>query len=199
MASIHSAAHALPVQGSGRIGTAWWGMLCLIATEALLFAFFIFSFLYLGSQTAADWPPGGPPALRLALPNTVLLILSSIVLEWSSRGIARRQKKRWIGGLAATIVMGSAFIAIQLTEWSNKTFKFADDAYSSSYFSLTGLHLAHVAAGVIALAAVLVWSIQGRFTPERHEPATLAALYWHFVDVVWLTVFTVIYIVPRLS
>lgn len=199
MADIHPAAHALPVQGKGPVGTAWWGMICLIATEALLFAFLIFSFLYLGSQTAADWPPGGPPALRLALPNTILLILSSIVVQWASKGIARRERGRWIGGLIATILMGALFIAVQLREWSNKTFSFTDDSYSSAYFTLTGIHLAHVAAGLIALLALLAWSVGGHLTRERHESASLVILYWHFVDLVWVTVFTVIYLVPRLS
>lgn len=189
----------LPVQGTGRVGTAWWGMLCLIATEALLFAFFLFSFLYLGSQAAGNWPPGGPPALKLALPNTALLIVSSVVLQWGLSGVEKRRRWRWLGALVATILMGAGFVAVQLLEWSKKPFSFPDNAYSSCYFTLTGVHLAHVVLGLIALSTIAFWSVEGRFSPERHEHISIAALYWHFVDVVWLAVFTVIYLVPRLS
>jgi len=199
MAEIRTLDETLPVQGTGRVGTAWWGMVCLIATEALLFAFFIFAFLYLGTQSAGDWPPGGPPALRLALPNTILLLASSVVLQWGLGGVESRRRGRWLGGLIATIVMGTAFVAVQALEWSNKPFGMGSNAYGSAYFSLTGLHMAHVAAGLIALTVILVWSLLGRFSPERHEHVSLAALYWHFVDVVWLTVFTTVYLVPRFT
>jgi heme/copper-type cytochrome/quinol oxidase subunit 3 len=189
----------LPVQGVGPAGTAWWGMMTLIATEGIMFAYLIFCLLYLGAQSAGDWPPGGPPKLTLAFPNTILLIASSASLEWGKRGIPRGQRGRWIGALAVTIVMGAVFVFIQSREWANKSFGIATDSYGSAYFTLTGLHMAHVVAGLIALLFVLVWSLQRRFTPERHEHLSLASLYWHFVDAVWLCVFTAVYLVPRLT
>ena len=199
MSEIRTLANSLPVQGTGRVGTAWWGMVCLIATEALLFAFFLFAFLYLGTQAATGWPPGGPPALRLALPNTILLLASSVVLQWGLGGVERRRRWRWLGALGVTILMGAGFVAVQVLEWSNKPFALTTSAYGSAYFSLTGLHMAHVAAGLIALLVIFLWSVLGRFSPERHEHVSLAALYWHFVDAVWLTVFTVVYLVPRFT
>lgn len=196
---VDASPQALPVQGTGRIGTAWWGMLCLIATESLLFAFFLFSFLYLGTQATTGWPAGGPPSLALALPDTILLLLSSVVLQWGLWGVEKKRRWRWLGALGATILMGAGFIAVQAVEWSHKSFGLATSAYGSAYFSLTGLHMAHVAAGLIGLAVIFAWSLEGRFSPERHEHVSLAALYWHFVDAVWLAVFTTVYLVPRFT
>jgi len=176
-------------------------MLCLIATEAILFVYLIFSYLYLGAQSPGSWPPDGPPALRLALPDTCILLLSSAVLEWGKR-MHRREHRRgtaWIVGLALTILLGAAFVGIQGVEWSRKSFAFSDDSYSCAYFTLTGLHLLHVVAGLIALSVVLAWSLAGRFRGQGYEQPRLAVLYWHFVDAVWLVVFAVIYLLPRIG
>ena len=85
MSDAKLAREMLPVNGSGSLATGWWGMLCLIATEGILFAYLIFSYAYLGIQAPGSWPPGGAPPLRLALPNTILLLASSVVLEIGSR------------------------------------------------------------------------------------------------------------------
>jgi len=201
MAEATLADRAIAVRGSGRVGTAWWGMLCLIATEAILFVYLIFSFLYLGAQSPGSWPPDGPPALRLALPDTAILLVSSGVLQWALGGQRRAEARswRWIGGLVVTILLGTAFVAIQLLEWSRKNFAFADGSYSCAYFTLTGLHLLHVIAGLLALLVVLAWSIWGRLRGPLFEQPRLAVLYWHFVDAVWLVVFTAVYLAPRIS
>jgi len=195
------ARQSLPVRGTGPIGTAWWGMLCLIATEAILFVYLIFSFLYLGAQSPGSWPPDGPPALRLALPDTCILLMSSAVLEWGKR--RRREQHRrgtaWIAGLVITILLGAAFVAIQAVEWLHKSFAFSDDSYSCAYFTLTGLHLLHVIAGLIALLVVLAWSLAGRLRGHAYEQPRFAVLYWHFVDAVWLVVFATIYLLPRIG
>src|SRR5205085_8438723 len=152
----------LPVNGTGRLATGWWGMLCLLATEGILFAYLIFSYAYLGAAYPGDWPPGGAPSLRLALPNTLLLLASSVLLELGLRGheSGRRGWAPW--ALLGTALMGALFMLVQLKEWSNKAFTFTGGAYGACYFTLTGFHLAHVAAGVLALAVLACWSWQGR-------------------------------------
>ena len=85
MARASTASTALPVHGEGLVGTPWWGMLCLIATEGILFVYLIFSYGYLASQARGPFVPGGPPALDLALPATILLLASSGTAEWSKR------------------------------------------------------------------------------------------------------------------
>ncbi len=200
MAEAISRSQRLPVHGRGRVGTPWWGMLSLIATEGILFAYLIFSYAYLGSQgPSAHWPPtGGPPPATLALIATALLIASSGTAEWGKR-VARRgnlERARLAYGL--TIALGIGFVALSAREWADKPFKLSDNSYSSIYFLLTGTHLAHVAAGLVALVVVLVWSLAGRVHAGHDQHRTLVTLYWHFVDIVWLFVFATVYLSPRL-
>ena len=104
----------LPVGGHGMVSTAWWGMACLIATEAILFVYLIFSYAYLGSQQSGPWPPLGPPSLKLAVPNTVILIASSLLLGFGLRSFRRHHDRRkLVIALAGTIVLGVAFVTIQ--------------------------------------------------------------------------------------
>ena len=190
----------LPIGGEGIVSTAWWGMVCLIATEAILFAYLIFSYIYLGSQQAGPWPPSGPPSLRLALPNTAILIASSFLLEWGMRRFkASRNRRRLALALLGTIVLGAIFVTIQGFEWADKPFQFSTNAYSSAYFILTGVHMAHVVVGLLMLIMLLVWTLMGRFDHAHHEHLPLGALYWHFVDVVWLVVFTTAYLAPQFT
>ena len=198
MAEARTLDQTLPVHGRGQVGTAWWGMLCLFATEGILFAYLIFSYAYLGSQGYSDWPPSGPPALRLAIPATILLVGSSFVLEWAKRNAHRGKVGRGRIGLGITIAMGAGFMALSLKEWTDKPFALADSSYSSIYFLLTGTHLAHVALGLAALIVLFAWSIAGRVGGGHEQHRALATLYWHFVDVVWLFVFLTIYVSPRM-
>jgi heme/copper-type cytochrome/quinol oxidase subunit 3 len=190
----------LPVGGEDTVSTAWWGMACLIATEAILFVYLIFSYIYLGSQQSGPWPPSGPPSLKLAGPNTLILIASSFLLGWGLRGFRRnRDRRRLALALAGTIVLGATFVTIQGFEWAAKPFSLATNAYSSAFFILTGVHMAHVAAGLLMLIVLLIWTLQRRFEGAHHEHLPLGGLYWHFVDVVWIAVFTTAYLAPQFS
>lgn len=200
MAEARTLDERLPVHGMGLVGTPWWGMLCLIATEGILFAYLIFSYAYLGSQGYQAWPStSGPPSLTLAIPATILLVGSSFVLEYAKRRARRGAVGVARSALGVAILMGAGFIGLSLKEWSDKPFKLTTDSYSSIYFVLTGTHLAHVAIGLIALIVLLFWSLNGRVGPGHEQHRTLATLYWHFVDVVWLFVFATIYLSPRLA
>ncbi|MBV1691376.1 cytochrome c oxidase subunit 3 [Novosphingobium sp. G106] len=200
MADAKTLDERLPVHGMGQIGTPWWGMLCLFATEGILFAYLIFSYAYLGSQGFQAWPPtGGPPSLSLAIPATVLLVGSSFVLEFAKRRARTGDIALARVALVIGILMGAGFIALGLKEWSDRPFSLSTDSYSSIYFVLTGTHLAHVALGLIALTVLLVWSMTGRIAPGHEQHRSLITLYWHFVDVVWLFVFATVYLAPRLA
>ena len=190
----------LPIHGQGLVGTPWWGVLCLIATEGILFAYLIFSYAYLGSQGGgSQWPTSGPPSLALALPATVLLVGSSFVLEWGKREARKDRLDRCRIAIGVTLLMGAGFFALSMKEWADKPFSFSTNSYSSIYFLLTGTHLAHVIAGLVALLVLLIWSLSGRVHAGHEQHRALVTLYWHFVDVVWLFVFTTIYISPRLA
>jgi heme/copper-type cytochrome/quinol oxidase subunit 3 len=177
----------------------WWAMVWTIATEAALFAFLLFSFFYLGSQSRSPWPPSGPLALKLSLPNTIILILSSIAYAWGERGIRAGDRARLRLGLAIAFILGLIFIIIQGIEWSNQPFGARDGAFGSLFYTITGFHGAHVVVGLLMNMLVQIWAARGTFTRESHLAVTNAGMYWHFVDIVWLFVFASLYVSPRLG
>ncbi|MGE5537545.1 MAG: cytochrome c oxidase subunit 3 [Gemmatimonas sp.] len=190
----------LPIGSIGRRATGWWAMLFIVATEAAIFAYLLFSYYFFAIQPhSAPWPPGGPPELRLALPNTVILIASSVAVWWGEEGIRRGGSGRLTIALLIAFVLGVAFVVIQGLEWSNKTFSFSSGVFGSLYYTITGFHMAHVVVGLVVLLAMLAWSALGYFNAVRHAAISIGALYWHFVDVVWLTVFFTFYVTPRIG
>lgn len=199
MSEARTLDQTLPVHGQGEIGTPWWGMVCLIATEAILFAYLIFSYAYLGSQHVGHWPESGPPSLKLALPATILLLGSSFVLEWGKRAARRGRLGANQLATAITILMGAGFAGLEIKEWIDKPFGLSADSYSSIYYLLTGTHLVHVLLGLLALVVLLAWSLAGKLHRGHEQHRALGTLYWHFVDVVWLFVFATVYLSPRLT
>jgi heme/copper-type cytochrome/quinol oxidase subunit 3 len=199
MTEIARAPITLPVGSKGHYASGWWGMLAVIATEASLFAYLLFSYYYLASHAPPPWPTGGPPSLRLAVPGTIVLIAGSVTMWWGERGIERGRNWQLLAGLLASIVLGAVFIALELTEWSDKAFVLSTDVYSSLYFTITGFHLAHVVVGLVVLAALTLWAALGYFDARRHAAVSIGVLYWHFVTVVWLAVFFTFYLSPRLG
>jgi heme/copper-type cytochrome/quinol oxidase subunit 3 len=138
-------------------------------------------------------------SIKLALPNTFVLLASSGAAVWAEIGIRRNETRRLSLGLLTALILGIIFVGVQLIEWHNKTYGFATDAYSSLYFTITGFHMAHVVVGLIMLAALLLWSVLGMFDRWRHAPISVGTLYWHFVDAVWLAVFLTFYVTPYLG
>ena len=174
----------------------WWGMVCLIATEASLFAYLLFSVLFIAVQRGGDWFAESRPPLMLAGPNTLLLLASSAVVWWGERGGRAGRNGREALGYALAAAMGAAFAAVQMVEWQRKSFSPQSSSFGSLYFIVTGFHMAHVAVGVIMLAAVALWSALGTLPRDRQQSPSNTALYWHFVDAVWLCVFTTFYLLP---
>jgi heme/copper-type cytochrome/quinol oxidase subunit 3 len=189
----------LPVGGKESRSPGRWGMIWTVATEASFFAYLIFSYFYLASMARGAWPPDGMPELRLALPNTVILLLSSASMVWAERSIKRGNPGSLRAGLVVSFVLGGIFLAIQGIEYSHKHFSPQSDAYGSLFYTITGFHGAHVAVGLLMIAVVTIRAFLGHFRPGRHLAVSNVALYWHFVDAVWLVVFTTIYLSPRLA
>jgi heme/copper-type cytochrome/quinol oxidase subunit 3 len=199
MAHPVSEPYRYPINPATRSNPGWWVMVLVIATEAMLFAYLLFSYFYLGSMAVGPWPPSGAPELKLVAPNTVILLVSSATMWWGERGIKRGSVGRLRAGLLITFLLGAAFLTIQGIEYSRKTFTLQQDAYSGLFFTITGLHGAHVAVGLLMNLVVQVWAWRGWFTERRHLAVTNAATYWHFVDAVWLVVFFSLYLTPRFS
>jgi heme/copper-type cytochrome/quinol oxidase subunit 3 len=189
---------AIPVGSKGHLASGWWGMLALVFTEGSLFAYLFFSYFYLALHSISAWPPGGPPNLQIAIPGTMILIAASVVMWWGERGIKRGKPRDLMIGIGLALVLGLTFIALQGVEWSHQP-KLNTSVYSSLYFTITGIHILHVIVGLIMLAVLLVWTALGYFDANRHAAASIGVIYWHFVTIIWLIVFSVIYIAPRLS
>ena len=189
----------LSVGSIERRASGWWGMLTLILTEAFLFAYLLFSYYYFAVQYGRPWLPAELPSFRLSAPNTVILIVSSVAVWFGERGARQNSRWRLVLGLALGLGLGATFVGIQFREWMDKPFGLASHSYGSLYFTITGFHMAHVLAGLVALAALVLWSALGYFDRARHAPVSIGAVYWHFVDAVWLTVFFTFYVTPRLS
>ncbi|SFU26299.1 cytochrome c oxidase subunit 3 [Paraburkholderia aspalathi] len=190
--------YTLPVGSAGERSGGWWGCLTLIVTEGALFGYLIFSYLYLASQTGQQWPPEGLPKLGLGILNTGIL-LSSSGFVWFCERCVRRRRLRWgVASMGVAVVLGITFIGIQLREWHNHPYGLTAQLYSSLYFTITGFHMVHVAVGVVVLFLLLLWTALGYFDERRCVALTIGGLYWHFVDVVWLFIFTTLYLTPYL-
>ncbi len=188
----------LPIDGPGRTGLASWGMSCTIVTEAALFVAMFFAYGYLFATRPPPWPPEPPPELTLATINTAILVSSSALLVWAHRQFRRGALRRPPLGLWLTLLFGTMFLGLQLVEYGHHRTSPAVDAATSLFFAITGLHGAHVAVGLLMLLVVAVRGLRGPFGPRHNVALRVASWYWHFVDAVWLVVFTVVYLVPRL-
>jgi heme/copper-type cytochrome/quinol oxidase subunit 3 len=190
---------ALPVGSIDRIGVGWWGVLCLIATEAALFGYLLFDYCYYAIQLGTDWIPGGPPSMRYAFPATIVAIASSLAARWGERGVKRGAGGPLVLGLALAFLFGLVFVALDVLDWKAKPFSFNSGVYGSLFFTIAGLHLAHLVAGLIALFFIVFWALLGYFDRVRNAPVLIAAAYWHFVNIVWVVFFIALYISPRLG
>jgi heme/copper-type cytochrome/quinol oxidase subunit 3 len=192
---------AIAVGAIGTGASGWWAMILTLCTEAALFGYLLFSYFYLAAQPHMPdtFPEGGSPSLQLALPNTVILLVSSAAVAWAQFSIERNRPRQLAVGLAVGALLGMLFLGIQICEWRGLPFTLASSAYGSLYFTVTGFHMAHVLVGVIILWALCAWSLLGLFNRVRFAHIHIGALYWHFVDAVWLAVFFTFYLTPRLS
>ena len=189
----------LPVGPVGRHGLGWWGAFTLIASEAALFSYLLFSYYYTGATAASGWVLERAPSFKLSLPDTILLLLSSLVAWWGERGVLERRRAQALVGFGAAFLMGVAFAIVQGFEWYSKPFGLGTSSYSSLYFVTTGFHMAHVIVGLGVLLSIFAWTALDFFSPRRRLAVSAGVLYWHFVDVVWLFVFTTYYITPYLG
>ncbi|MFE9955119.1 heme-copper oxidase subunit III [Micromonospora sp. NPDC005299] len=183
--------------------TGWWGMVMFVVTEATLFACLLGSYFYLRFQYGGTWPPDGiiKPKLLVPLVMTAVLLPSSLPMVWAEHGIRKGQHRRLRSGLAATLVLGITFLALQASEYAEKLreFTMTTNAYGSLFYLITGFHGLHVLVGLTMIGWLLAASLRGgSFGAHRHERVRNAAIYWHFVDIVWAAILFTVYLSPRL-
>lgn len=193
----------LPEHVSGPAAYGWWGMVWLIATEAMLFAALLASYFYIRYQSGAQWPPGGvePPSLALPLLMSAILWSSSVPVHVAERGIRKGDQTALRFGLLAGFLLGATFLVLQVVvEYPEVATEFVpeDGAYASLFFTITGFHGVHVLVGLLFNAWTQVRAWRGAFSADRHLTVQNFTMYWHFVDIVWLFILSSLYLSPHL-
>jgi cytochrome c oxidase subunit 3 len=184
---------------SSRIDRQTLGILLFIVSEAMLFGAFFASYFFLRvvANEGQPWPPDGfEIPVAVAGVNTAILVSSSFTVHWALESVRRENRRGLILGLAATFLLGATFLFIQLNEYIHVGFSARDEAFGSIFYGLTGLHGAHVTVGLILLAFANVRAWRGHFGPaaKDHLGVEVPGIYWHFVDVMWIIVYTTVYI-----
>lgn len=182
--------------GHGHPDHRMFGVVLFLVAEGMIFLGLFSAYLIYRSVMPA-WPPEGTPELEILLPgiNSIILISSSFVMHRGQSAI----KNNDVGGLrfwfAATAIMGAIFLSGQLYEYFHLEFGLTTNLFASSFYVLTGFHGLHVTVGLLLILAVL-WRAQkaGHYSSDSHFGVEAAELYWHFVDVVWVILFILVYL-----
>jgi heme/copper-type cytochrome/quinol oxidase subunit 3 len=198
---------ALEEHGEVSRGLNWWGMVFFIASEALIFANLIAAYLYLevrGFQVPDGlWLLPNGEHLPVAFPaiNTIFLLASSFPAIYARRSITRGNQRGLILGLWGAIILGVIFLCGQVYEYLSlfgEGFTIGYKTFGSAFFTLTGFHGLHVTIGVIILIVCLIRATRGDFSAHKHFAVEAGEMYWHFVDGVWIVVFSTVYLLPFL-
>jgi cytochrome c oxidase subunit III len=184
---------------SSRIDRQTLGILLFIVSEVMLFGAFFASYFFLRvvANEGSPWPPEGfELPVAVAAVNTAILVSSSFTVHWALESAKRNNRSGMIMGLATTFLLGATFLFIQLNEYVHIGFSARDEAFGSIFYGLTGLHGAHVTVGLVLLAFANIRAWRGHFGPDAkdHLGVEVPGIYWHFVDVMWIIVFTTVYI-----
>lgn len=175
------------------------GILCLIAAESAVFIIFVVAYIfYLGKSISG---PSPRDVLDIPIVGTICLLSSSLTV-YLAVGALRKSKiglcSLW---LATTVLLGGVFLAGTALEWRQLIYKdgltIRTNLFGTTFYSLVGLHATHVVVGLVMLALALVFALRGRVTEANAERLDVLSLYWHFVDAVWVVVFTVVYVLGR--
>lgn len=180
-----------------------------IGSEVMFFASLIGTYLiYKGKSVVGPFPhtdwvsPTGQHfehifEIPLVTAGTAVLLFSSFFVVMALAGAQRGNRKMLVGWLGATVLSGMGFVGMQVYEFTHFVHKglgYTTNLFGSSFYTLTGFHGTHVTVGVIWLGTLLVMALRGKLPPEKSLNLEIAALYWHFVDVVWIVIFPVVYL-----
>ena len=169
-----------------------------IASEAAIFGAF-FAALFYSRFHAKVWPPAGMPHFELLLPavNTFILLFSSVTCHFAHMALERGKKEQFVSGVLMTIFLGALFLCGQAYEYgvlNGEAFNIKSGIFGTTFFMLTGFHGLHVLMGVIFLNVVYAAAMRGRLSQHQHFPFLAASWYWHFVDAIWIFVFSIVYL-----
>jgi cytochrome c oxidase subunit 3 len=174
-------------------------MFTLIAAESAIFTIFVVAYIYYIGQSLSG--PTPRDVLDLPIFNTIFLLSSSLTIWLAERALVRRAMGNFNLFWGLTILLGAIFLVGTAREWNKLItvdhLTVSTNLFGTTYYSLVGLHALHVIVGLILLSAVLIFSLMKSLRPEDTKRVEVLALYWHFVDCVWVVVFTVVYVVGR--
>jgi len=174
-------------------------MACLIIAESAIFTIFVVAYLfYLGKSLTGPTPR---EVLETPIFFTICLLSSSLTIHFASRFLERSKKAAFLSLWFLTIALGGLFLFGTGQEWHRLIYErgltISTNLFGTTYYSLVGLHATHVTAGLLMLTIVLLFGLAGRVGPEQSARVDVLSMYWHFVDAVWVVVFTVVYVLGR--
>jgi cytochrome c oxidase subunit 3 len=198
VAEAHHDEHHGPPEAnrSSRVDPQTLGMLLFIISEIMVFGAFFTAYFFIRVVGEAEWPAEGTELPKLiAGVNTCILVSSSFTLHWAESCIKRDNRFGFQAGMTATFLLGFTFLFIQINEYVHLEFQPQDSAQGTIFYGLTGLHGAHVFIGLTLLLFVVIRAYRGHFSSTSHLGVNVPGIYWHFVDVMWIVVYTTVYII----
>jgi cytochrome c oxidase subunit 3 len=197
---------AIPIPAEPRADQPWVtpsrgvvGMACLILAESAIFVIFVVAYIYyIGKSLTGPTPR---QVLELPIFGTVCLLSSSITIHYAVAALRKNARSAFLVWLLGTIVLGSIFLIGTGIEWHHLIYvdglTIHTNLFGTTFYSLVGLHASHVIVGLLMLTAALIFGLLGHVNEHHAERMEVLSLYWHFVDAVWVVVFTVVYIIGR--
>ena len=174
-------------------------MYCLIIGESAIFTIFVVAYIYYIGRSLSG--PTPRDVLEVPIFNTICLLSSSLTIWLAERALERNKIKPFAAWWALTLVLGGIFLVGTGIEWHKLIYQdgltIRTNLFGTTFYSLVGLHATHVVVGLSMLLLVLIFALTGHVRHEHSERIQVLALYWHFVDAVWVVVFTVVYILGR--
>jgi cytochrome c oxidase subunit III len=177
------------------------GFLLFLISDCVLFSSFIFAYLYM-RNSGQGWPPPGIQHLDVAFAslNSVVLFGSGATMHYALENWKHGNFNRYALFMIATIILGAGFLAGQAYEYNHLIFDekvtwWGSGIFGASFFTLTGMHGFHVSVGVLYLIILFLQSIHGIYTKDKFFGLTAGTLYWHFVDVIWVVLFSIFYLI----
>jgi cytochrome c oxidase subunit III len=193
---VHEEHHGPPPANvSSRVEAQFLGMLLFIISEIMLFGAFFTAYFFIRVVGEADWPAQGEELpVAIAGVNTAILLSSSFTMHLTLEGVRNENRNALKVGILTTFLLGLTFLTIQVNEYVHIGFAPQDNAQGTIFYCLTGLHGAHVFIGLTLLAMVLIRSFRGHYSAKEHRGVEVPGIYWHFVDVMWIFVFSTLYV-----
>jgi cytochrome c oxidase subunit 3 len=195
-ATAHGDQHGPPeAHRSSRVEPQLLGMLLFIISEVMVFGAFFTAYFFIRIASGEPWPaPGTHLPEGVAGVNTLILVSSSFTLHWAEKSLMRGNRFGLKAGILVTFLLGCTFLFIQINEYANIGFAPQDSAQQTIFYSLTGLHGAHVFIGLVLLLIVTIRAFRGHYSIEEHRGVEVPGIYWHFVDAMWIVVYLTVYV-----